>query len=47
MKLRSVIVNECGTIKRYCSDYSNMENEKYLENHPEYHTTVMESEELI
>lgn len=33
MELRSVIVDECGTIKRYCSDYSDMENEKYLEEH--------------
>lgn len=43
MELRSVIVDECGTIKRYCSDYSDMENEKYLEEHPEYHTSVIES----
>lgn len=28
MELRSVIVNECGTIKRYCSDYSDMDNRK-------------------
>lgn len=27
MELRSVIVDECGTIVRYCSDYSDMENE--------------------
>lgn len=44
MELRSVIVNECGTIKRYCSDYSDMDNEKYLEYHPEYHISVIESE---
>lgn len=49
MELRSVIVDECGTIVRYCSDYSYMENEKYLEEYPECHMTVIEieSEELI
>lgn len=44
MELRSVIVDECGTIKRYCSDYSETKNEKYLEDHPEYHVAVIESE---
>lgn len=44
MELRGVIVDECGTIKRYFSDYSETENEKYLEDHPEYHVSVIESE---
>lgn len=44
MELRSVIVDECGTIKRYCSNYSDVENEKYLEEYPEYYITVIESE---
>lgn len=47
MELRGVIVDECGTIKRYFSDYSETENEKYLEEHPEYHVSVIESEEQV
>ena len=44
MNLRSVIIDECGAIKRYCSDYSDMENEKYLEDHPECYMAVIERE---
>lgn len=44
MELWSVIVDECGTIKRYYNNYSETENEKYLEDHPEYHVAVIESE---
>nr|DAX09858.1 MAG TPA: hypothetical protein [Bacteriophage sp.] len=46
MELRSVIVDECGTIKRYCGDYSDVENEKYLKEHSEYYMTIRESEGL-
>lgn len=47
MELRSVIVDECGTIKRYYSDYSDIENEKYLKEHPEYYMTVIEIESEV
>ena len=47
MELRSVIVDECGTIVRYCSDYYDMENEKYLEEYPECHMTVIEIESEV
>ena len=39
MEYRNVICDECGTVRAYCSEYSDTEIEKILEDHPEWYLT--------
>ena len=45
MEFLSVIRNECGEIVRYCSNYTHSQNEKFLEDHPEYYLSSEAVEE--
>lgn len=42
MELRGIIVDECGTVRKFCDDYSESEIEEILENHPEWYMTTVE-----
>ena len=36
----SVIRNELGEVVRYCKDYTDKQNDEYLENHIEYYLSI-------
>lgn len=44
MEYMSVIRNELGEIVRYCKDYTERDNEEYLETHPECYKSVVSIE---
>lgn len=37
----SVICDECNTIKKYCSKYTEVEIDEILANHPEWHIEII------
>lgn len=41
MEYMSVIKNELGEVMRYCCEYSDEDNEQYLEQHPEYYRSTI------
>lgn len=42
MEMQSVIKDECGTVVRFCNDYSEAQNEEFLQEHPEYTYSCLE-----
>lgn len=42
MEYVSVIRDELGEVVRYCSEYTEKDNERYLERHPECYLSVEE-----
>ena len=45
MEYMSVIRNELGEVVRCCKDYTQQENEEYLEIHPEYYLSTVTIED--